>query len=320
MVGEFELIRQFFAGDAGDDVLLGIGDDAALVRPRADLAMALDTLVAGVHFPLDAPPESIGHKALAVNLSDLAAMGARPAWFLLGLTLERADSTWLAAFSEGLRGLGRTHGVALVGGDVTRGPLTLSVQVSGEVPAEQALRRDGARPGDGIYVSGTLGDAALGLALWQSGQRRGEYADWLVERLHRPTPRVALGLRLRGLASACIDVSDGLYADLGHVLEASGVGARVELARLPLSKPLRALVPGAELWDTALCGGDDYELCFTVPPDREAALARVSAELSLPLSRIGEVRDEPGLALCLADGRFWQPGRRAYAHFRAEDD
>lgn len=318
MPGEFELIQRYFAGDRREDVLLGVGDDAAVVRPRGDLALAVDTLVAGVHFPLDAPPESIGHKALAVNLSDLAAMGAEPAWLLLALTLEQAREPWLAAFSRGLRELAAEHGMALIGGDVTRGPLTVSVQVGGYLPPGQALRRSGARVGDGVYVSGSLGDAALGLALWQAGAADGEAQQWLVQRLHRPTPRVALGRALLGLASAAIDLSDGLAADLGHLLSASGVGASVELERLPLSPAFKRCAVTATSWEAAVGGGDDYELCFTAPPAVEAELEQQARRLGIAITRIGRIEQEPGLRLLDGQGHPWRAKRAGYTHFDAE--
>lgn len=315
MPGEFELIERYFAGDRRRDVLLGIGDDAAIVRPRGDLALAVDTLVAGVHFPPDAPPEAVGHKALAVNLSDLAAMGAEPAWLLLALTLPTAEEQWLDGFSRGLRGLAAEHEMALIGGDVTRGELTLSVQIGGYLPRGQGLRRSGARAGDLIFVSGSLGDAALGLELWQAGERGGAPAiDWLLGRLHHPTPRVALGRALLDLATAAVDLSDGLAADLGHVLAASGVGATVELARLPLSPAFRRHGP-AEPWPLAVAGGDDYELCFTAPATARDRIARQAEALGLALTCVGRIDREPGLRLIDPGGGRWQPAHSGYTHF-----
>jgi thiamine-monophosphate kinase len=317
--GEFELIERFFGagGAARPDVLLGIGDDAALLDVGAEQALALcvDTLVEGVHFPPDAPPESVGHKALAVNLSDLAAMGARPTWALLSLTLPQVDESWLLSFSRGLKALAREHGVALVGGDTTRGPLAVSIQLAGWVPPEQALRRDRARAGDAIYVSGRLGDAAAGLAIWQDkhGARHGAEEAQLIERLHRPQPRVALGQALLGRAHAAIDISDGLLADLGHVLTRSAVGARIEIERLPLSPALRRLHGDEQARRVALSGGDDYELCFTMPTGAQTGLEG----LGVPVTRIGLIEPAPGLRLCRSDGTPFDAGDAAgYEHFR----
>lgn len=308
---EFELIERYFRGcDQGPAVVLGVGDDAAVVRGQGDWAVCMDTLVAGVHFPVDAPPASVGHKALAVNLSDLAAMGADPSWFQLALTLPEVDEGWLQAFSQGLRELAEACGVALVGGDTTRGPLAITVQAAGTLPQGRMLRRAGAKAGDDVYVSGSLGDAAAGLHLWQQGARESA----LVERLHRPTPRLALGRFLHGIAAAAIDVSDGLAADLGHVLTASGVGAVVDVERLPLSAALREAVPEPEARELALSGGDDYELCFTAPRKQRDEIAALSTYLSLPLTRIGSIEAEPGLRL-RAQGRPYTPQRGGYEHF-----
>lgn len=317
---EFELIRQFFSAMGADraDVLLGVGDDAALLDcgGAEALAICVDTLIANVHFPPDTPPAAIGHKALAVNLSDLAAMGARPAWALLALSMPQVDQDWLAGFRAGFHDLAQAHGVALVGGDTTRGALAASVTLAGLVDRTDALRRDGARPGDGIYASGTLGDAAAGLHLLQIG-KAGNGADdlYLIERLQRPQPRVALGGALRGLASAAIDISDGLLADLGHILERSAVGATVDTRHLPLSHALRQRFSPVEAEAFALSGGDDYELCFTVPASRELELARAMAGLDVAVTRIGMIEAEPGLRLLDRSGQARSPQRSGYDHF-----
>lgn len=319
-LSEFELIRQFFLGLGAEreDVLLGIGDDAALVDVGGAEAMVLcvDTMVAGAHFPENAPAEAVGHKALAVNLSDLAAMGARPAWGMLALTLATAQPEWLTGFRRGMHALAEQHGVGLVGGDTTRGGLAASVTLIGFVEPELALRRDAARPGDVIYVSGTLGDAAAGLRFWQAG-RGGQSAEvaQLVERLHRPVPRIELGRALRGIARAAIDISDGLAGDLGHILSRSGVGARIELAQLPLSVPLRQTCSGAEATVFALSGGDDYELCFTVPAEREADLDRLRRQLDVPVTRVGVIEAEPGLRVVGPDGKPLPLQRTGFDHF-----
>lgn len=322
-MGEFEAIDRFFArlGAARGDVVLGVGDDAALVTPPAgeQLALCTDTLVEGVHFPPDLAAADVGWRALAVNLSDLAAMGARPAWALLALTLPRLDEAmedWLEAFADGFGALARAHGVALVGGDTTRGPLTITVQLAGHVPSGQALTRRGAQPGDLVFVTGWPGDAAAGLALVQGQRKAASRADaaWLEGRFRRPEPRVAAGERLRGLASACIDVSDGLAQDLGRLVAASGVGARIRTAEVPRSRALHALVDDATALRLALGGGDDYELLFTVPPGRTAAL-RAALAGSVPCHCIGEVVAAPGVrCVTAAGGELVVPG---WDHFRS---
>lgn len=318
--GEFDLIGRIRARCRDrDDVLLGIGDDGAVLAPPPGeaLVVAVDTLNAGIHFPEGTAPADIGHKALAVNLSDLAAMGARPLWCTLSLCLPGSDADWVDAFLDGFLALASEHELALVGGDTTRGPLSISVTVIGAVPAGEALRRDGACAGDDVWVSGCVGDAAAGLLVAQrpdAGQARDDDAT-LRARLDRPTPRVALGRRLRGLASAAIDVSDGLLADLGHVAAASGVAADIELAELPTSPALAATVPVPGRWTLQVSGGDDYELCLTAAPDRREALAALSRELGLELTRIGQVRDGSGVVLVDPEGRPWHSARPGHDHF-----
>jgi thiamine-monophosphate kinase len=301
---EFDLIRDYFSGlGARADVALGVGDDCALLQPPPgqQLALTTDTLVSGVHFFSDCDPETLGHKALAVNLSDLAAMGAEPAWISLGLTLPTPDRSWLQGFSSGLGRLLHRHGLQLVGGDTTRGPLAVCIQAIGFCPPGQALTRAGARPGDRVLVSGTLGDA--GLALQAAGLPLAPSERALLQaRLERPNPRVELGLALRGLATAAVDVSDGLAADLGHVLAASGVGANLELQRLPLSAPVRRRVLEAGDWGLPLAAGDDYELCVCVPPEQEAAALRLGRELGCGLTLVGIIEAEPGLRCRLPSG------------------
>jgi thiamine-monophosphate kinase len=302
-LGEFELIDRFFrdCGAPRADVVLGVGDDGALLRPPpgADLVAVSDTLVEGVHFPVGSPAESIGHRALAVNLSDIAAMGATPRWALLSLTLPQVEERWLAGFAHGFGALARAHGVALVGGDTTRGPLTLGVQVLGTVPAGEGLRRSGGRPGDALFVTGTPGDAAAGLAIIMgapgvvagqaAGQRRDAPEDALEalrQRFLYPAPRLAEGEALRGLASACIDISDGLAGDLGKLAAASACAAVIDLEALPRSAALAAgFTPEAALRFT-LEGGDDYELLLAVPPAQVAQVAAMPG-----LTRIGELRE-----------------------------
>ncbi len=318
MPTEFELIKQHFT-HAAPHTLLGVGDDAALIKPGRGklLAVAADMLVGGRHFFMNADPESVGHKALAVNLSDMAAMGAAPRWATLGIALPKADARWVAAFSRGFMRLARRHGVDLIGGDTTRGPLNICVQIIGEVPARQALRRDGAEPGDDIWVSGTLGDAALAVAAKNQRIRLkpSERAQAL-KRLDWPQPRVALGLALRGIARSAIDVSDGLVADLGHICERSRVAAVVAVEHLPVSALLRRHLhsPGAQT--ALLADGDDYELCFTAAPAKRAAVERAASSAGVPVTRIGRVIRAPegvcsvavvdgeGLPLALAQKGF----------------
>lgn len=318
-LSEFELIERYFTGIGAtrrDDVILGIGDDAALVAPRPErhLALSLDTLVAGVHFPVDTPADAIGYKSLAVNLSDLAAMAAEPAWLLLALTLPQADPTWLERFARGLAALASEAGMALIGGDISHGQaVTITVQVAGYV--DRALRRDGARPGDGLYVSGTLGDAALGLRLWQGGQREGADAHCLIGRLHRPTPRVALGQALADLANAAIDISDGLLADAAHLAERSAVAMLIEPHRLPLSAAFRRLAPAAQAATLTLTGGDDYELCLSLPLDREEEAKARARHLGVSLTRVGRVEEGRGIRLLSARGEALTCERLGYRHF-----
>ena len=312
---EFDLIDRIRARLARrDDVVLGLGDDAALLRPKSGhwLVAACDVLNESIHFSADDPAEAIGHKSAAVNLSDLAAMGAEPAWALRGLSLPDADSAWLDGFLDGFLALSDRHGLRLVGGDTTRGPRSISITVHGWVPEGAALCRSGAQAGDDIWVSGTLGDAAAGL------QRAGEgaQADWLRARLQRPTPRVALGMALRGIAHAAIDLSDGLLADLGHVLEASAVGARVEVDGVPTSAAFEACKadPGQRrAWQCA--GGDDYELLFTAPRDRRLDVEQLATQQGVPLTRVGVIEAEPGLRPVDAAGQPCVIAARGWQHF-----
>lgn len=318
---EFALIRRTFAGltKASEGVQLGIGDDAALlaVPPGESLVVTSDTLIAGRHFPLDTAAFDVGWKALAVNLSDLAAMGATPRWFTLALTLPAADADWLRGFAEGLCELADIHRVALVGGDTTRGALSLTVTAMGLVPQGAALRRDGAQVSDLVCVTGTLGDAALGLQLATAPAGRAVTSmaagAEMLARLHRPTPRIEAGIALRGLATAAIDLSDGLAGDLGHVLAASDLGAEIDAGSLPRSPAFRALA-GEDALALQLHGGDDYELCFTLPPARLVEAQARLAALSVPLTVIGHTTREPGLRLRGA-GALRTIEARGYNHF-----
>ncbi len=323
-LGEFDLIERYFARSrrgAGErtDVILGVGDDAALLRMPADtdLVAAVDTLVAGRHFPPDSDARSIGHRALAVNLSDMAAMGARPLWATLALTLPAARMDWLDAFSSGLLALADEHGVALVGGDTTAGPLTISVQILGSVPRGSALRRGGARSGDILAVTGTLGDAGAGLALLTGRIATPEraVAEQLIERFEYPTPRVRFGSSARGIASAAMDLSDGLVGDLPKLAMASGLAAHVAVECLPLSPAMLSLVPAEQAREWALAAGDDYELLVAVPPRRFDELAAAARQLNLTLTALGELRPGKGVAWSLKGVPFAAPAN-GYDHFR----
>lgn len=315
-MAEFEFIDRIRArATTRGDVLLGIGDDAALLRvPEGhDLVVSTDTLIAGRHFPDDTGPSDIGWKALAANLSDLAAMGATPAWVSLALSLPQADADWLDAFLDGFLELAQEHEVALIGGDTTRGPLSITITAQGVVPAGTALRRSGARSGDEVWVTGTLGDAAGGLAQWRRG---GAMSAKLRYRLDRPTPRVAAGLGLRGLATAAIDLSDGLVADLGHVLTASGVGAEIELGRLPTTRTLAEhFSDEAARWNLQLAGGDDYELCFTAPASAAFDIEQTLAACGTSATVIGRITAERGLQLRTPEGEAFVPPASGFDHF-----
>ncbi len=333
---EFDLIKCYFTR-ATPGTLLGVGDDAALLQVSEGnvLAVSTDMLVSGTHFLPDADPYMLGHKTLAVNLSDMAAMGAIPRWATLAIALPRkdaagADEAWLERFSAGFFALAQQYGVELVGGDTTCGPLNLCVTICGEVPARQALRRSGAQIGDEVWVSGTLGDAALALAHLQDRivLKVEEFAA-CAPALHQPQPRVALGLALRGCASSAIDISDGLLGDLGHILDASQVGAEIDFALLPVSAVLRArLTPpglphdkgglrgGKVFQQFVLSGGDDYELCFTAPALRHADILSISAQLNLPLACIGRIVAGHGCIVHDASGDLIGTETSGYDHFR----
>ncbi|NMF90885.1 thiamine-phosphate kinase, partial [Aromatoleum petrolei] len=318
MPSEFDLIRRHFTRPA-QHTTLSVGDDAALLAPRAgmQLAVSTDMLVAGTHFFPDAEPEALGWKTLAVNVSDLAAMGAEPRWAVLALSLPAADEAWIAAFARGFFACADAFGVDLAGGDTTRGPLNLCVTIFGEVPAGAAITRAGARTGDDLWITGTPGHAALGLA-HLSGEvaLAPDAARICLAALHRPQPRVGFALALRGIASAMLDVSDGLLGDLGHILECSGCGARIELAALPLP-PLRACGADEALARRCLLsGGDDYELLFTAPPSQREHLAALAAGHGLALTRIGTTTANAGeLLLREADGHEHTTAHAGYDHF-----
>jgi len=315
---EFELIARYFARPAANAVL-GVGDDCALVDVTngMDLAVSTDTLVSGTHFFPDVEPETLGHKALAVNLSDMAAMGAMPYWVLLALTLPGVDHAWLAAFAKGFFDLATEFNVSLIGGDTTRGPLAITVTIMGEVPAGAALRRSGAKAGNDIWVSGTIGDAALAVAHRHARLALSE-ADYeeAVMRLYEPTPRVKLGQALRGMATSAIDISDGLLADLAHICRLSGVGATVELERIPVS-PIGAKHVATPAGRAAIvAGGDDYELCFTAPANSRESIAELTDMLGVKLTRIGQVKRGKGISLTDAEGKPVKVDAGGFDHFR----
>lgn len=318
MASEFDLIAKYFSRPPRHAVL-GIGDDAALlaVDSGSELAATTDMLVEGVHFFADVDVEALGHKALAVNLSDLAAMGAMPRYAMLSLALPKADEAWLAKFSSGFFKLADHYGVDLIGGDTTRGPLNICIQAMGEVPRGCALRRDGARAGDDVWVSGALGEAAAAVA-----DRKGilKLPDVVrascAARLDRPVPRVELGIALREVASAAIDVSDGLLADLGHICERSRLGASIGLEKLPCAAGLQPLRHHEGVMRALLAGGDDYELCFTAAPARRAEVEGLSQKLGLPLARVGSMAPGDGVAVVDGQGRTIHLQDRGFDHFR----
>ena len=316
---EFDLIARHFTRPAANAVL-GVGDDCALVdiTNGMDLAVSTDTMVSGTHFFPDVDPEHLGHKALAVNLSDIAAMGAMPYWAMLALTVPNVDHEWLAAFAKGFFDLATEFNVSLIGGDTTRGPLALTVTIMGEVPAGAALRRSGAKAGHDVWVSGNIGDAALAVA-HRNGKLVLAESDYheAVMRLYEPTPRVGLGQGLRGIATAAIDISDGLLADLGHICRLSGVGATVDIGSIPVSA-IGAKHFGSDAGRTAIIsGGDDYELCFTAAPNSRESITEMAEGLGIPLTRIGQVKRGKGVSLLGPDGKPVKIDGRGYDHFSA---
>lgn len=322
-MAEFDLIEiiKRRCTKARADVCVGIGDDAAVVAVPAghELVICVDTLVAGVHFPLETDAADIGWKSLAVNLSDLAAMGATPAWALLSLTLPAADADFVSRFADGFAELAALYQLELIGGDITRGPLSITVAVHGLVPSGRALRRDAARPGDAVFVSGTLGDAAGGLRCLQAQSAKDSAMDaacaTLIASLNRPSPRVAAGLALRDLAHACIDVSDGLLADLGHVARASGVGIEIEEDGLPASAALLERFDIATARALQLHGGDDYELAFTVGEAQIAAMQTAMSRAGCRVSRIGRVIAEAGVHVVDRNGTRKPVDGKGWEHF-----
>ncbi|MDT8427433.1 MAG: thiamine-phosphate kinase [Pseudomonadales bacterium] len=326
MLSEFALIARYFRQQqlafARDEVILGIGDDCALLDlpPQHQLAVSMDMLLPDIHFPANADPELLGQRALLVNLSDLAAMGAEPLGFTLGLSLPAVDADWLERFAAGLALVARANACPLIGGDTTRGQLGLCLQVHGKVPAGQALRRDGARPGDLICVTGTLGDAAAALAMMENRLAAGvnlsaQESSELLRAFYQPESRINAGILLRGVATAAIDISDGLAADLVHVLAASQCGARVNVDRLPMSTAFAAAIAPAQRTGLQLGGGDDYELCFTVPAAELETCRQLLLNKGTSCTCIGEIQDSPGLHWMDGEGRLLDTVYKGYQHF-----
>lgn len=317
MLSEFDLIAKYFTRPT-PKVTLGVGDDCALMTPAPgmDMAISCDMLVSGTHFFPDVDPKMLGHKSLAVNLSDLAAMGAKPVACTMALSLPQPDEPWLKAFSEGFFALADQHGCELIGGDTTRGPLNICVTVFGEVPVGQALRRDAAQVGDDIWVSGTLGDARLGLAGHLQEMTLDEQTHAAAaSRLDVPTPRVALGMALRGIAHAAVDISDGLIGDLGHILKRSGKGATLDVDALPAG-PMLSTQPQEVRRKFALAGGDDYELCFTAPVSQRDAVLRAGQKAGVLVTRVGTIASGTGVRLVDVQGQPITMASASFDHFK----
>ncbi|HJV76133.1 MAG TPA: thiamine-phosphate kinase [Noviherbaspirillum sp.] len=320
MLSEFDLIAQYFTRPPhAQHVALGVGDDCALLVPSPGMQMAIssDMLVEGRHFFSNADPFTLGHKCLAVNLSDLAAMGARPLAFTLALSLPQADAEWLAPFSAGMLALADQHACELIGGDTTKGPLNICITIFGEVAAGTALRRDGAKPGDDIWISGTLGDARLALASYRDEVRLDTATlDIAATRMHAPTPRVALGRALCGIAHAAIDISDGLIGDLGHILKRSNTGATLLVDALPTGHAL-SHQPQELRRRFALAGGDDYELCFTAPVAMRNAVLAAAHTAATTVTRVGSIEEAPRLRLLDANGAPLNLQLTSFDHFKS---
>lgn len=316
---EFQLIAKYFTGRSQSrrDVQIGIGDDCALVTPAENksIAISCDTLVENVHFYPDIPAKHLGYKSLAVNLSDLAAMGAEPAWMTLALTMPEVDETWLEQYTEGLFEVADYYGVSLIGGDTTRGTRAITITVHGQVPTDKALRRNTAQAGDWIYVTGTLGDSALGLDILRNKQQvPGQYESYLTHRHYRPTPRVLAGQSLRNLASSAIDISDGIVSDITHILKGSELGAVISVEDLPLSEAMQASVSNDEAIGYALTGGEDYELLFTIPEAQKGALETTLGQTGVKFTQIGQMTQGTSLRL-LKDGESYIPANYSFEHF-----
>ncbi|MCK5499573.1 MAG: thiamine-phosphate kinase [Gammaproteobacteria bacterium] len=317
---EFELIKKYFQNLTDDDasVQCGIGDDAAVIQIPHDMeiVLSIDTLLEETHFPADTHPSDIAYKALAVNLSDMAAMGAVPKWVLLSISLPEGDEIWLEQFASGFLELAKQHSVSLIGGDMNRGSLSITVQIQGLVPTGKALKRGGAQQGDLIYVSGTLGDAGVGLDIIQQKLVvADEYKKFFLNSLNRPEISIDAGLHLRGVANSAIDISDGLISDLGHILEASHVGAEVEMEKIPLSEGMQQCIDKMVAWNYALTSGDDYKLCFTASAEQNDLIINTFKGINIPVSCIGKVAGEMGLRCKDPEGTYFEPTGSSYTHF-----
>ena len=309
-MNEFDLIRDYFTWPIDDSsVELSVGDDAALLSLEQghQLVTTTDTLTEGVHFNRNTPAKDIAHKSLAVNLSDIAAMGAKPKYFTLAISLPKLDQSWLKEFSNSLRQLSIQYGLSLIGGDTTKGPLNINITMLGIVESSKVMKRSGAKPGDGVYVSGTIGDA--GFCFWKLSNSLIP-SNQELKRLNCPTARVELGSELQNLASACIDVSDGLEQDLSQILKASSVGAVIEVEKIPISEALHAHIKDTNDWSIPLCGGDDYELCFTIPEGNEEDLKKISESCNVKITKIGVINESLGLEIEGFNGP-----RKSYQHF-----
>ena len=319
MLSEFDLIKRYFTRHTTTDehLALGIGDDCALlnVTPGMQMAISSDMLVSGRHFFPDADPLTVGHKCLAVNLSDLAAMGAKPIGFTLAFSLPEANANWLEKFSQGLFALAEEHQCRLIGGDTTKGPLNICITIFGELPPQTALRRDAAKVGDDIWISGNLGDARLALAgYWRELELSTEDQLQAARRMHQPTPRIALGMALRGIAHAALDISDGLVGDLGHILKGSNVGATLLIDAMPAGPVLQGF-PQALRRQFTLAGGDDYELCFTARPENRAKVIAAAAKAHTVVTRVGQIDAQPGLRFLDENGNDIKLSLQSFDHF-----
>ena len=317
---EFELINKYFKNLTDDDssVQCGIGDDAAIVRIPHDMevALSIDTLLEDTHFPAETQPSDIAYKSLAVNLSDMAAMGAVPKWVLLSISIPEENEDWIEKFVSGFLELAKPHSISLIGGDISRGPLSITVQIQGLLPTGSALKREGAQKDDLIYVTGTLGDAGVGLDIMNGKLSIGEKQRvFFLNSLNRPDISIDAGIRLRNIASSAIDISDGLMADLGHILKASHVGAEIEMEKIPLSEAMQQCIDKMTAWNYALTSGDDYKLCFTAPAEKHDLIINTFKKIKLPVSCIGKITGESGLNCKSPEGTFFEPSGSPYQHF-----